>query len=170
MTTNSVSPVSAEDFCAAMRQVVSPVTIITTDGPAGRFGKTVSAVMSLSAEPPSVLVSVYADCDSARAIRRNGCFCVNVLSGTQQDMSDAFAGRGGFDQAGRFALGRWLGLETGAPALEDAATVMDCRLAGEQGFGTHAMFTGLILATRIAAVTPLAYHDRAYADPQRRAA
>ena len=110
MTSGQPTPVSAEDFCAAMRQVVSPVTIVTTDGPAGWFGKTVSAVMSLSADQPSLLASVYADCEAARAIRRNGCFCVNVLAGDQHDLSDAFAGRGGLDQAGRFALGRWLGL------------------------------------------------------------
>ena len=44
-----------------MRQVAATVTVVTTDGPAGQAGATVSAFSSLSADPPSVLVCLKAD-------------------------------------------------------------------------------------------------------------
>ena len=46
---------TAEAFVEAMARAVTPVSIVTTDGKAGRFGVTVSAVNSVSAAPPMVL-------------------------------------------------------------------------------------------------------------------
>jgi len=62
-----------------MRQVAATVTVVTTDGPSGQAGATVSAFTSLSADPPSVLVCLRADSRIARAVQDNGVFCVNVL-------------------------------------------------------------------------------------------
>ena len=66
-------------FITAMRQVAATVTVVTTDGPAGQSGATVSAFTSLSADPPSVLVCLKADSRIAKAVRDNGVFCVNIL-------------------------------------------------------------------------------------------
>ena len=41
-----------DSFIAAMRQAATGVTVVTTDGAAGRRGVTVSAMTSVSAEPP----------------------------------------------------------------------------------------------------------------------
>lgn len=43
------------DFVAAMRANVTPVSLVTTDGPAGFCGVTISAVSSVSAETPLIL-------------------------------------------------------------------------------------------------------------------
>ncbi len=43
------------DFVAAMRTNVTPVNLVTTDGPAGFCGVTISAVSSVSAETPLIL-------------------------------------------------------------------------------------------------------------------
>ena len=45
-------------FRSAMSLAVTGVNIVTTDGPLGRYGLTVSAVSSVSTEPPMVLVCV----------------------------------------------------------------------------------------------------------------
>ena len=47
-----------ESFIAAMRCAASTVTVVTTAGDAGRCGVTVSAMSSISADPPSVLICV----------------------------------------------------------------------------------------------------------------
>ena len=44
-------PVASRDFVSAMGLAATGVSVVTTDGPAGRFGLTVSAVSSDSAEP-----------------------------------------------------------------------------------------------------------------------
>ena len=50
-----------DNFLQAMRRVASSVTVVTTDGPHGRHGATVSAFCSVSADPPSVLICLRAD-------------------------------------------------------------------------------------------------------------
>ena len=70
--------VPRKSFISAMRRVASSVTVVTTDGPGGRHGATVSAFYSV-ADPPSALVCLKADSRIARSVSaRNGVFCVNV--------------------------------------------------------------------------------------------
>ena len=45
-------------FRAAMRRVASTVTVVTTGGPFSRHGMTATAVTSVSADPPSLLVCI----------------------------------------------------------------------------------------------------------------
>ena len=71
--------VETDRFREAMRRMASGVSVITTDGPAGRFGVTVSSLCSLSLEPPSVLACVHHLSPALRAVIENGVFCANVL-------------------------------------------------------------------------------------------
>ena len=64
--------VPAADFVAAMRANVTAVNLVTTDGAAGRFGLTVSAVSSVSAEPPLILACLNRRSPAVSAIGRNG--------------------------------------------------------------------------------------------------
>ncbi|GEB48536.1 flavin reductase family protein [Streptomyces cacaoi] len=41
-----------------MGNAATGVTVVTTDGPHGRYGQTVSAMCSVSADPPALLVCV----------------------------------------------------------------------------------------------------------------
>ena len=53
--TACVEEVAMRDrFLQGMSQLASPVSVVTTDGPGGRAGVTVSAVCSVSADPPSL--------------------------------------------------------------------------------------------------------------------
>ena len=150
-------------FIDAMRRAASGVTVVTTDGPAGRFGVTVSAMTSVSADPPSVLVCVNNTSRAAEAIGTNKRFCVNLLAHHQTELSDVFAGRLG--RADRFAGFAWSALGTGAPSLEDALSSFDCRLVESHVFGSHTVFMGLVVAVRSGEGAPLVYHDRAYCRP-----
>lgn len=49
---------SRQDFVAAMGNAATGVTVVSTEGPAGHFAQTVSAMCSVSADPPSLLVCV----------------------------------------------------------------------------------------------------------------
>ena len=90
--TSDTRSVDRDAFLAAMRQVAATVTVVTTDGLAGRAGATVSAFSSLSADPPSVLVCLRTDSRIARAVIENGAFCVNVLAEDAVEVARAFAG------------------------------------------------------------------------------
>ena len=79
------------DFRNAMAQLGSAITIITTDGPAGRFGFTASAVCSVTDSPPTLLVCMNRSSFAHGKFQHNGVLCVNVLSGQHQQLSGIFA-------------------------------------------------------------------------------
>ena len=68
--------------------MAATVTVVTTDGPAGMAGATVSAFTSLSADPPSVLVCLKADSRIAQTVRDNG---VGVANSQQAQIFELFA-------------------------------------------------------------------------------
>ena len=117
--------VKREDFVNAMSSAVTGVNVITTDGPSGRFGITVSAMSSVSADPPMVLACINRRSPVCHAVRANQAFCVNVLSTRQRHVADTFAGRPTFGQPYDFADAVWKVGTTGAPRLVDATSVFD---------------------------------------------
>ena len=142
-------------FIAAMRQVAATVTVVTTDGPAGQAGATVSAFSSLSADPPSVLVCLKSDSRIARAVADNGTFCVNVLPEDAVEVARAFAGAFDADRPDRFD-----GLEVTAtefgPVLP-RATAFTCTLQRSVAHGTHAICIGAVTGISDAGEAPLTY-------------
>lgn len=138
--------VEREHFVTVMRRAATGVTVVTTDGRAGRFGVTVSAMCSVSVEPPSVLACMHGASPVVEAARRNGCFCVNVLRGAQSLIADCFAGRIEGMRDDRFACADWSRLATGAPVLADALASFDCWLTNEVAFGSHRILLGTVEA------------------------
>ena len=82
-----------DDFVNSMSRAVSGVSIVTTDGPSGRFGLTVSSMTSVSADPSMLLFCINRNAVPHDAFRANGRFAINVLAVSQQRMADQFAGR-----------------------------------------------------------------------------
>ena len=112
-------------YLEAMSEAAATVSVVTTDGPAGRAGVTVSAMCSVSADPPTILVCVHHLSPACEAIRENGAFCVNVLGDEQSIISDTFAGRAPAPGGDKFDCAAWRTLATGAPALDDPLVALD---------------------------------------------
>lgn len=76
-------------FLDGMSQAIGSVWIVTTDGPAGRSGVTVSAMTSVSAdgEAPTLMTCLNATSSVLPLVLENGCFCVNLLRAGQNDIS-----------------------------------------------------------------------------------
>jgi flavin reductase (DIM6/NTAB) family NADH-FMN oxidoreductase RutF len=153
---------SRNSFLAAMRQVASGVTVVTTDGPAGLAGLTVSAMCSLSADPPSLLVCINRRSRAIEILRRNGVFCVNALSTEQVDVARIFAGQGSEQGASRFASVPWRRLTTAAPAFKEALAVFDCHIAHGMAFGSHDILIGVVAESHVRQGLPLVYSNRGY--------
>lgn len=147
-------------FITAMRHVAATVTVVTTDGPAGQAGATVSAFTSLSADPPSVLVCLKADSRIARAVADNGAFCVNVLPEDAVDLARCFAGS--FDEINpdRFAGLDFATTEFG-PVLP-RATAFTCSLNHRHVHGSHAICIGDVTGISNAGERPLTYMSGAF--------
>lgn len=150
-------------FRDGMSRIAATVHVITTDGPAGRAGLTATAVTSLSADPPMLLVCVKIGGNSAPVLLENGVFAVNALAGDQSGLADVFAGRGGIKGASRFQSGVWDTLTTGAPVLSNASVTFDCRLVEVHNIATHHIIVGRVEAIHLnPARSGLLYLDRAY--------
>lgn len=144
-----------EAFITAMRQVAATVTVVTTDGPAGRSGATVSAFTSLSADPPSVLVCLKADSGIAQAVAANGVFAVNILPEDADDLAMRFAGAFDKDRPDRFE-GLTLS-DTEFGPLMPRTTGFTCSLRHRHVHGSHAICIGDVVSIHRADEKPLTY-------------
>lgn len=157
-----------EEFLEGMSQAAATVNIVTTDGPAGRAGVTVSAMCSVSADAPTLLVCVHHKSPACRAIADNGAFCVNLLRHDQALISDTFAGRVETPGGDKFACADWRTLKTGAPALVHPLVAFDCRLKTSVRQGSHVIFIGEVAETVVnARGSALICANRAYGRPAR---
>ena len=151
---------SAERFIAAMGMAATPVTVVTTDGEAGRFGLTVSAFSSVSAAPPMVLVCVNRKSPAVGAIAANGFFAVNVLAADGRSVAETFAGRPRAGKPFDFAAHAWSEGRHGQPVLHEAAAVFECALENAFDAGTHRIFLGRVGRARCSEAAPLVYCNR----------
>lgn len=152
-------------FVQAMAAAATGVTLVTTDGPAGRFGVTVSAFASVSADPPMVLACINRKSPAAAAILANGTFCVNLLSAAQSFLADVFAGRSERFRPYDFACADWRRAEGGAWRLGDAVSAFACALDRDVEAATHQVLFGRVLATHrdpVCDAPSLIYTRRSY--------
>jgi len=150
-------------FRDGMSLVATPVHLITTDGAAGLGGCTASAVTSVTAEPPTLMVCLNESSSAAGLIQGNGCFNVNTLAADDEDLSEVFAGRAGVSGAERFRFGSWLNDEGECPILLSALAVFRCRVAEVRKVSTHYLIMGEIFDVRQGRVRDaLVYHNRSY--------
>ena len=126
-----------QQYRDAMAQLGAAVNVITSDGSAGRYGMTASAVCSVTDDPPTLAVCVNRASQSNAILKANGVLCVNTLSASQQEVSAVFAGITKCSVEERFQTGRWSYNVTGAPILDGASASFDCRITDLVEKGTH---------------------------------
>nr|WP_296064528.1 flavin reductase [uncultured Actinoplanes sp.] len=140
----------------AFRQVIgnfmSGVVVITASHDDVRYGMTVSAVCSLSLEPPMLLVCLNSASTTQKAVSRSGRFAVNILAEHQGDLADRFARPGD-----RFAGVATSPGRTGVPLLPEALATVECRVVETVGGGTHRVFLAEVVHASARAGAPLAY-------------
>jgi flavin reductase len=159
----AVVPVEKQAYREAMARLGAAVNVITTDGPGGRAGFTASAVTSVTDTPPTLLVCANRTNDSYPAMRENGVLCVNTLTPAQEGLSPVFAGMTQHTMNERFDGYAWHRLQTGAPVLDQAVVVFDCRITQVVEVGTHDIFICSVEAVRTGtAHEGLIYYGRGY--------
>jgi len=153
--------VDGRDYRNAMAHLGAAVSIVTTDGPAGRAGFTASAVCSVTDNPPTLLVCINRASSAYASVIENGVVCINALSARHQELSRLFGGRIPVEE--RFSAAAWSTLETGSPVLVDGAVAFDCRIADRTNVGTHDVLFCRVVALQSAEhADSLIYFDRSY--------
>src|ERR671911_2662013 len=133
------------------------VTVITTRERDQVHGMTANAFMSVSLEPPLVLISVDRRTKMCGLLHEGSHYGVSVLCETQASLSDRFAGRPCDDcPAPRFDLVR----ET--PLVEGALAHFVARVERSYWGGDHSLFLGRVEYARQGPGTPLLFHGGRY--------
>ena len=148
-----------------MSHAAATVSIITSDGPAGRDGFTVSAMSSVSADTarPTLLICLNESSEATVPLLENGVFCVNVLHDHQSHISDVFAGRYKDTMTERFDCTDWVVGSTGSPRVENGLVGFDCEITSTIKVGTHQDIFGEVADVSIAETgSALIYANRAY--------
>lgn len=125
------------EFRAAMANLSAAVSVITTDGPLGRAGMTVSAVCAVTDAPPTMLVCVNRSTRSHDVLLANGRICVNVLGTGHEALATRFAGAA--PPAERFTEGAWELDTDGVPVLRGALASVVGRIVADRAQGSHSV-------------------------------
>ncbi|WP_151719758.1 flavin reductase family protein [Gemmobacter serpentinus] len=152
-------------FLEGMSRAATFVAVATTDGPAGRFGVTISSLTSVSADgdQPSLLACIHHLSPAAGAILKNRSFCANLLHEGQEAMANLFAGRGGDGHDNRFDRAGWTPGPLGQPQITGATAVFECRLATALLWETHHIIVGRVVGITLSEdPAALLYGQRAY--------
>ena len=154
--------VEGEDPAGALRQTLgmfaTGVTVITTGSEDQVHGMTANAFMSVSMEPPLVLISIARGTKMCDLLHEGGHFAVNVLAADQRELSDRFAGRAGPDAPQPSFM-----IVNETPLVEGSAAHFVARVARSYWGGDHSLFLGQVeYARRTEGAEPLLFHGGQY--------
>lgn len=152
-----------EGFLDAMRLLAGGVTIVTAGDDDTAAGLTATAVCSLSAEPPRMLVCLNRAGSTFKAVLESGHFCVNILAADQQELSLEFSGRTGKIGEDKFSGDAWERQPDAAPRHRQALVSVRCNTHVLNIVGSHAIVIGDVVEMQFGARRDsLIYRDGAF--------
>ncbi|WP_374774616.1 flavin reductase family protein [Streptomyces sp. NBC_01310] len=147
--------VSNDEFRAAMARLTAGVCLITAheaaDGARGEdVGMTATAFMSVSLDPPLVLVSLREGSRMDDLLAEQPLWAVSVLADHQLQVAGRFAMKGRISDRLLFAdLPYVRGEASGAPLLTGALATLECRTENRVEAGDHTLVIGHVLTAAL---------------------
>jgi flavin reductase (DIM6/NTAB) family NADH-FMN oxidoreductase RutF len=153
--------IEGDDPRVALRRTLglfaTGVTIITTRLGEQVHGMTANAFMSVSLEPPLVLISVDRRTKMCGVLHEGSTYGVSVLCEGQSMLSDRFAGRPGSEESEpRFELIH------DTPLVGGALAGFVAKVVRSYWGGDHSLFLGRVEFARTGEGTPLLFHGGRY--------
>lgn len=135
------SSAMALQYREAMSKVAAAVFVVTTEGSAGRYGITLTAVTSVTDTPPTLLLCINRNARIQPILRANRQLCINVLATTQQDVAEHFAGMTSIPATERFLQNEWQNHQhTAQPQLVGALAHLHGHIIDSHDMGSHSVF------------------------------
>jgi flavin reductase (DIM6/NTAB) family NADH-FMN oxidoreductase RutF len=152
---------SRDAFVGAMRHVASSIAVVSTDGPAGLQGATVTAFCSVSADPPTLLVCLRTGSRICSAVTANGVFTLNVMPENGQSVARVFSGEFDARRPDRFEGIPLVEQDGLAPAISGVLS-FSCQIVRTERQETHTIVVGKVADIAANQQVPLTYFDGAY--------
>lgn len=131
-----------------MARLVAGVVLVTAHDPEDEedIGMTATSFLSVSLEPPLVLVSVRTGARMDETLERQPLWGVSVLTESQRQIAGRFAMKGRLSDRLLFAdLDSRRGPATGAPLVNGALATVECRTEQRVPAGDHTLVIGRVL-------------------------
>jgi len=152
-------PIEKNELRRIMGHFATGVTVITTISAEGNaYGLTANAFMSVSLEPPLLLISVDKKAESYPYFEQSRVFTINILSDDQEGLSRRFAVSGGNKFEG-------IAYHRGAndvPILDETLAHIECRLYAAYDGGDHTLYLGEVLEAETREGKPLLFYRGGY--------
>ena len=150
----------AASFRDVIRHLAAGVTIITSSLGGEPVGLTATAVCSVSASPPLLLISLTASSRTAQGVEESGRFAVHLLPHHSRKQSEQFASQGQHFDGVRYT--KHPGSEL--PVLADAFGWFACEVEQKIPAADHIIFIGRVVECELRekVPNPLIYFDRGY--------
>jgi flavin reductase (DIM6/NTAB) family NADH-FMN oxidoreductase RutF len=158
-----------EQFCSGVSRLAGAVAVVATgrvDQVAHWRGMTTTAVSSLCADPPSLVVCLNRRTGTYQRVKQVGLFSVNLLSTRHLQLAKTFGGYDALVGPERFAASDWKPGALGVPVLADALATYECRIERTISHGTHALLLSSVEAASWTEGSdgPLVHHHRRFHD------
>jgi flavin reductase (DIM6/NTAB) family NADH-FMN oxidoreductase RutF len=157
---SELATADAVRFRDVIRHLCSGVTIITSSLAGEPVGLTATAVCSVAAAPPMLLVSLTATSHTAHGVMETGSFAVHLLPHRCRKYAEQFASSGShFEGVGYSLIG-----EKKIPLLADVLGWFLCDVEQKITAADHLVFIGRVVRCELKdqSPDPLLYFDRSY--------
>lgn len=130
MSQAAASPegIDPKTFWSAIGCRAVGAAIVTVAGREGPSGFLALSATHLTANPPTVTVSLDAKTSAGPDLVESGAFAINYLATAGRPVLDRFVSRDGPKGAARFEGLDMTTLATGSPVLPDVVGVLDCKV------------------------------------------
>jgi flavin reductase (DIM6/NTAB) family NADH-FMN oxidoreductase RutF len=144
------------EFRRTLGRFASGITVVTTVHEDAIHGMTANAFVSVSLDPPLVLVSIDNRANMHRILPESRRYGVSILSDKQEDLSQHFAGRP--KEGGEIPFVE----RHGIPLLEGALAHLVCRVVDIHPAGDHTLYIGQVEYLDYDSGAPLLFYTGTY--------
>jgi flavin reductase len=152
------APVDTDTFRRVMRALAGTVTVISTENAGGLHGFTATAVCSVCADPPTILIVVNRSARTHAHISRRQAFVVNVIAEDQRPIAEMFSTK----ESDPFSAVPHSLTANGVPKIDNTSAFLECEVREMSDVGTHTIFIGSIVNAGVSGKAPLLYYDGQY--------
>jgi flavin reductase (DIM6/NTAB) family NADH-FMN oxidoreductase RutF len=154
--------ISAKTFWQTLRGRPAAVPIVTAQGADGPAGFLALSATHITADPPSMCVSIDNRTSALAAVLHGRHFAVNYLPAEAKSLAEIFGGKTELKGAERFKAGDWEVLSSGAPILKRALSVVDCQLQDTIRYASTTIALGRVVDLRTNGGPALVYFRGQY--------
>ena len=144
-----------------MARLAAGVVVVSARTAEGYRGLTASTLVSVSADPPLVLVGLERESATRAAVVETRRFNVSVLTRDQEFLAERFAGRAPAVDPAWKQIPHRLGAN-GIPLVDGCAAWLECEVEQVHTAGDHDVCIASVRVAQLGAGNPLVLWDRSF--------